>query len=421
MSDSAHPTLATFLVHRDHDVSGISGTGVVAEGVQFSDGWVVTHWLDQAPMWEPKTDVWHHKGTGPVTKIHGHGGSTRIVWADETKQRAVFGAGIAEIYDVPAAMLGPEVEHEYLRRQIARAIQGVQDGQAAPVEVGDERIVDAVLPIVEQVLAERDRWRDTAGRALALAHRWQDAHGSSNFLVRAAGAELADVLGDAAGEGGELAAAECSAEHHDTGYWRTRQCIRAAQHRGVHIDDRGFQWPDSVATYPIGGGRMRCGRPSASSCTSPDHACNVCGDCMYEHPGEGGCAGVGLHRRTGARTQGNLEELADVVRSVLGIDVRTGPADVNTWLLTACRQLEKSEEAREHLRGQRNEVAQALCEALAAFREEKGFVNGTVLGYRAPHPIHPSNFNRWRAALKGLPANCQKPGGCSDCPHEMGA
>ncbi|MGW3152725.1 hypothetical protein [Streptomyces sp. NPDC001089] len=273
MTDSASPALATFRLYRDHDVSGISGAGVVAEGVQFSTGWVVTHWLDQAPMWEPKTDVWLHKGTGPVTKIHGHGGATRIVWtADETRRRAVFGAGIAEIYDVPPAMLGPEVEHEHLRRQITRAVQGVQDGQSAPVEVGDERIVDAVMPVVEQVIAERDRWCSTVGRARALARRWQSAHGSSNILVRAAGAELCDELvGDSevlpegvvhSGESEQVsglsgvdyvAAAECSAQHH--GFpGDHRQCIRAAQHHGDHIDSHGFHWSDTVAVYPVVGG-----------------------------------------------------------------------------------------------------------------------------------------------------------------------
>ncbi|MFE2469765.1 hypothetical protein [Streptomyces mirabilis] len=270
MSDSAHPTLATFRVHRDQDVSGISGTGVVAEGVQFSDGWVVTHWLDQAPMWEPKTDVWHHKGTRPITKVHGHGGVTRIVWtSEEERQRRDI---VADVFD-----------------RIERGIHSVQDYQAAPVEVGEERIADGATPVVVKVLEQRDRMKATVERARALADRWQAAHGSSMFLVRAAGTELQDVLDDTAGEGQELPAAECSAEHHDIGHWRTRQCIRAAQHRGVHLDDRGFQWPDSMATYPIFGGRMRCGRASAN-CANPDHACKVCGDCMYQHPGEGGCA-----------------------------------------------------------------------------------------------------------------------------------
>lgn len=595
MSEPTFPR--SFVVQRDEDVSGISGEGVVAEGVQFSDGWVVTHWLDQPPMNEPKTDVWHNKGAEPFEKIHGHSGATRILWADEiAAARRKLSADIIQAFDVPGWIAGLETEREVLRRQITRAVQSVQDGEAAPVEVGDERIVDAVMPIVRQVLEQRSElraeiarleardtptWRQraetaevTAARAYLLADRWEAAHGSSMFLVRSAGAELRDELGESGATPCEVAhsgekykasatdrvddpddgeefdgplvpsavteairrqeaataddlrnlrqrhagpdaepctkhvgrverqrygcngadpadtrrppmdpvhilgveapagccehrgmhpgftcaevdetkpywnvrwgqeyatarhvAAGCSAEYQALA--SGRQCIRAAQHRGDHIDEHGFHWSDTVAVYPVVGGEPRL-RRTTSSCSTPEHACLTCGDCVYDHPGEVGClrpqtaaqrdrgllvgsGGVKFYSLAEDRAEDRIEELVDTVRSVLGIDDRTVPADVNTWLLTACRQLEKSEEAREHLRGQRNEVAQALREALAAFREEKGFVNGTVLGYRAPHPIHPSDFNRWRSALKGLPANCQKPGGCSDCPHEMGA
>lgn len=36
--------MRTFTVERGHDESGISGTGVVMEGVEFSDGRVVIRW-----------------------------------------------------------------------------------------------------------------------------------------------------------------------------------------------------------------------------------------------------------------------------------------------------------------------------------------------------------------------------------------
>ncbi|MET7776276.1 hypothetical protein ABZU94_10640 [Streptomyces mirabilis] len=439
MSDSAHPTLATFLVQRDQDASGISGTGVVAEGVQFSDGWVVTHWLDQAPMWEPKTDVWHHKGTQPITKVHGHGGATRIVWtADQAAATERLRADVVEAFDVPGRVAGPEAEREVLRRQIWRLLLEEWQTRGSTVGHPEEHCASfttAVMPVVGRVLEQRDRVQATVVRARALADRWQAAHGSSMFLVRAAAAELRDVLDDSGAAPGEVvhsgvngqasglsgvhyvAAAECSAQHH--GFpGDHRECIRAAQHRGDHIDEHGFHWSDTVAVYPTYDGPP-CEAPArghatavASSCSNPDHACKVCGECVYEHPNEVGCGGF----RT--RAEGNLEELADAVRSVLGIDVWTVRADVNTWLLTACRQLEKSEDAREHLRGQRNAVAQALREVLATFHEVKDSRSGEVLAHEAPHVVHPSNFNRWRKVLAGLPENCKKPGGCRDCPHE---
>jgi len=38
-----------FVMHREYDVSGVSGTGVVLEGVLFSTGVVVIHWLTPPP------------------------------------------------------------------------------------------------------------------------------------------------------------------------------------------------------------------------------------------------------------------------------------------------------------------------------------------------------------------------------------
>lgn len=81
------PEFRRFVGRRTVDVTGISGTGVPVEGVVFSDGYGVTHWLDRAPMNEPKTEVWHlpwwrRRGPDPFTKISGHNGATTVVWLD---------------------------------------------------------------------------------------------------------------------------------------------------------------------------------------------------------------------------------------------------------------------------------------------------------------------------------------------------
>ena len=63
-----------FKLVRDEDVTGVSGTGVVAEGVEFTSGSVVLQWLGD----HPSIVVWpslHH-----VEIIHGHDGKTRIVF-----------------------------------------------------------------------------------------------------------------------------------------------------------------------------------------------------------------------------------------------------------------------------------------------------------------------------------------------------
>ena len=67
--------MRTFELHRDEDETGISGTGVVAEGVQFSDGPVVLRWIVGEHR---STVVW--PDIASVDAIHGHGGRTRIVW-----------------------------------------------------------------------------------------------------------------------------------------------------------------------------------------------------------------------------------------------------------------------------------------------------------------------------------------------------
>lgn len=65
-----------FILERDVDVSGVSGTGVVAEGVEFSDGTVALRWTSA----NPTSVVFHDNGIDSVRQIHGHDGKTRIVF-----------------------------------------------------------------------------------------------------------------------------------------------------------------------------------------------------------------------------------------------------------------------------------------------------------------------------------------------------
>jgi len=65
-----------FRLIRHHDVSGVSGTGPVAEGVQFTDGAVALRWYGDYPT----TTVWD--AIESVIAIHGHAGATEIEWLD---------------------------------------------------------------------------------------------------------------------------------------------------------------------------------------------------------------------------------------------------------------------------------------------------------------------------------------------------
>jgi hypothetical protein len=73
--DGAKP----FVLQRITDVSGVSGTGVVAHGVEFPDGTVALRWVGG----NPTSVVFHDNGMASVEAIHGHGGNTRIVWTYE--------------------------------------------------------------------------------------------------------------------------------------------------------------------------------------------------------------------------------------------------------------------------------------------------------------------------------------------------
>lgn len=69
--------MRTFILYRVVDVSGVSGTGVVAEGVQFSDGVCVCRWTTDTAT----TTV--YDSIEDVQAIHGHDGATRIIFEDE--------------------------------------------------------------------------------------------------------------------------------------------------------------------------------------------------------------------------------------------------------------------------------------------------------------------------------------------------
>jgi hypothetical protein len=71
--------LRRFVLRRIEDVSGVSGTGVVAEGVAFSSGVVALVWLSAFPT----SVVFHDRGVESVEAVHGHNGRTVIEWLDE--------------------------------------------------------------------------------------------------------------------------------------------------------------------------------------------------------------------------------------------------------------------------------------------------------------------------------------------------
>ena len=66
-----------FYLQRNEDETGVSGTGKVAEGVEFLSGRVSLCWLTDTPS------VGIYDSIEDVEIIHGHGGKTIVQWLDE--------------------------------------------------------------------------------------------------------------------------------------------------------------------------------------------------------------------------------------------------------------------------------------------------------------------------------------------------
>jgi hypothetical protein len=62
-----------FTLHRIDDETGVSGTGVVAWGVEWPDGSVSMRWLGKTPSF-----VNYEGGVEHVRAVHGHHGKTVI-------------------------------------------------------------------------------------------------------------------------------------------------------------------------------------------------------------------------------------------------------------------------------------------------------------------------------------------------------
>ncbi len=80
MADRTRPPRSSrrFELHRSQDVSGVSGTGIVADGVEFPDGTASLRWRGTFASF-----VAYEQGIRAVEAIHGHGGATKIVWLDD--------------------------------------------------------------------------------------------------------------------------------------------------------------------------------------------------------------------------------------------------------------------------------------------------------------------------------------------------
>jgi hypothetical protein len=110
-----------FTLVRDQDVTGISGTGTVADGVVWPDGTVSIRWRGDRPsivFW----DSLDH-----AEAIHGHGGATQIVWVDVPQGTGEFSRGFrlhhdGQVYDGAQFPSGRAVWLDHPERGLATAV-----------------------------------------------------------------------------------------------------------------------------------------------------------------------------------------------------------------------------------------------------------------------------------------------------------
>lgn len=65
-----------FNLVRNEDESGVSGTGLVAQGIQFDTGACAMAWLTSV------SSIAIYSSIDDVIHIHGHGGKTIVEWVD---------------------------------------------------------------------------------------------------------------------------------------------------------------------------------------------------------------------------------------------------------------------------------------------------------------------------------------------------
>jgi len=70
------PRYRVFEMIRVEDLSGVSGTGIVAQGMEFDDGQCVIRWLTDVKA----TAI--YKNIQELESIHGHKGRTKIFFKE---------------------------------------------------------------------------------------------------------------------------------------------------------------------------------------------------------------------------------------------------------------------------------------------------------------------------------------------------
>lgn len=115
-----------FYLKRDEDASGVSGTGRVADGVEFDNGLVAITWKSEYPS------VTIFQSITVVEKVHTHKGKdkTKIIWVDPKFEEVEDKAKETKKQEKEEAELEELIEAE---KEIAEAINSGSLTGSVPV------------------------------------------------------------------------------------------------------------------------------------------------------------------------------------------------------------------------------------------------------------------------------------------------
>lgn len=66
--------MRTFKLNRKDDLSGVSGTGLVAEGVEFDTGQIAICWMTKYHA------IGIYENLHTLEQVHGHNGATEVIF-----------------------------------------------------------------------------------------------------------------------------------------------------------------------------------------------------------------------------------------------------------------------------------------------------------------------------------------------------
>lgn len=137
---------------RHEDESGVSGTGIVADIVEYPDGWCVAHWRSNTPS----TNIYPNEKA--LSAVHSHGGKTEVVWIaeidapkdaahlkevvedfrEEEEQDEKHDRLVAEVTEEVTATLRDRVAKEAARRAAKTVAKRVAKDAKPPAEETEE-------------------------------------------------------------------------------------------------------------------------------------------------------------------------------------------------------------------------------------------------------------------------------------------